>query len=82
MFQGALRGHFSRQDAWHEVCAMAEANSKVGRKGIEPPSLTPRLQPYHPGPEGCLGPGQELPTAPRQPAAWQPQDTCSAESGK
>lgn len=46
------------------------------------PSLTPRLPPYRPGPEGSSEPSQELPTAPWQPAAWQPQDTCSAESGK
>lgn len=60
---------------------MAEASCEVGRR-TEVPSLTPRLPPCLAGPEGSLGPGQELPTAPQQPAAWQPQDTRSADSGK
>lgn len=56
-------------------CQAARAGEEEG-PGCPDPTLYPQ-----PGPEGSLELGQELQDS-QQPAAWQPQDTCPAESGK
>lgn len=86
LFQGAFRGCSSEARclaAWQEVCATRgpQPEGKERKKGSSRALPIPGLPPCRPGPEGSLGPRQQLPTAPRWPAAWQPQDTCSAESG-